>query len=112
MRPSSEQASGSRDDAWYCDLSLERPATGLPRDENEGASARLAIIRNPTLSPAAAKRGFEHAVCDGKETYLAAELLSVWSPTTPKAKAAASFFRESDVEDRFTAAARASLGCD
>ncbi|MER5551180.1 hypothetical protein ABT001_05730 [Streptomyces sp. NPDC002793] len=109
--PLREQTSGSRDDAWFCDLSFEPPTTGLPRDEEEGASARLAIIRNATLLPAAEERGFQHAVCDGKETYFAAELLSVRSPRTPEEKAASSFFRESDVENRFTAAARASLGC-
>ncbi|MEU0299111.1 hypothetical protein ABZ252_06510 [Streptomyces sp. NPDC006175] len=53
----------------------------------------------------------DHAVCDGKETYFAAEVRSVRSPRTPEEKALASFLRESGVEDRFTAA-RASLGCD
>ncbi|MEU0135125.1 hypothetical protein ABZ172_14040 [Streptomyces sp. NPDC006296] len=112
--PLQEQTSGSRDGAWFCDLSLEQPATGPDSDQEHGAFARLAIVQNPALLPGAKERGFAHAVCGGKETYFATDSLTFeWaSPETEKERAAASFFRESDVQDRFIAAARASLDCD
>ncbi|MEV8227438.1 hypothetical protein AB0P41_15540 [Streptomyces sp. NPDC079167] len=112
--PLKEQTSGSRDDAWFCDLSLEQPTTGLARDKEHGAFARLAIIKNPALLPSAKEGKFEHAVCGGKETYFATDSLTfVWaSPETPEERAAASFFPKSDVWDRFTAAARKALACD
>ncbi|WP_406146990.1 hypothetical protein [Streptomyces sp. NBC_01012] len=110
--PLQEQTSGSRDDAWFCDLSLEQPARD--KDQDHGAFARLAIIQNPTLLPGAKEREFEHAVCGGKETYFATDSLTFeWaSPETEKERSAASFFPESDVWDRFTAAARKALACD
>lgn len=109
-----EQTSGSRDDAWFCDLSLEQPTTGLDKDQEHGAFARLAIIQNPALAPSAKERGFEHAVCGGKETYFATDSLTFeWaSPETEEERAAAAFFPKSDVWDRFTAAARTALACD
>ncbi|MEV3933315.1 MULTISPECIES: hypothetical protein [unclassified Streptomyces] len=112
--PLQEQTSGSRDDAWFCDLSLHQPATGLARDQEHGAFARLAIIQNPALLPGAKERGFEHAVCGGKETYFATDSLTFeWaSPETERERAAAAFFPKSDVWDRFTAAARKALACD
>ncbi|MFE4452908.1 hypothetical protein [Streptomyces sp. NPDC056796] len=112
--PLKEQTSGSRDDAWFCDLSLGQPTTGLDRDQKHGPFARLAIIQNPALVPSAKARGFEHAVCGGKETYFATDSLTFeWaSPETEEERAAASFFPESDVWDRFTAAARTALACE
>uniref|UniRef100_A0AAU3GT20 Septum formation-related domain-containing protein n=1 Tax=Streptomyces sp. NBC_01401 TaxID=2903854 RepID=A0AAU3GT20_9ACTN len=111
--PLQEQTSGSRDDAWFCDLSLEELATGLDRDQEHGAFARFAIIQNPALLAGAKERKFEHSVCGGKETYFATDSLTFeWaSPDTQKERAAASFFAESDAWARFTAAARAALDC-
>lgn len=110
--PLREQTSGSRDDAWFCDLSLHQPATGLPRDDDREPFARLAVIRNPALLPAAKERHFDHAVCGGKETYFATDIGYVHSPDTPEEKAAATLVKASDVQNRFTAAARKALACD
>ncbi|MEU8707571.1 hypothetical protein [Streptomyces sp. NPDC048565] len=110
--PLREQTSGSRDDSWFCDLSLDHPATGLPRDDEREPFVRLAIIRNPELLAAAKERRFDHAVCGGKETYFAMDTATyVYAPDTPEEKAEATLFKASDVADRFTEAARASLGC-
>ncbi|MEU9319095.1 hypothetical protein [Streptomyces sp. NPDC048295] len=107
-----QQTSGSFDGAWFCDLSLERPATGLPRDDEHGPFARLAVIRNPELFSGAEKRGFERAVCGGKETYFAMDNLFLEENTKgPVDKAAMDFFRNSSVLERFPKAARTALGC-
>ncbi|MFJ8882718.1 hypothetical protein ACIRJR_04825 [Streptomyces sp. NPDC102402] len=111
--PLREQTSGSRDDAWYCDLSLAQPETGLPRDDDREPFVRLAIIRNPELLAAAKKQRFDHAVCGGKATYFATDSATyVFAPDTPQEKAAATLFKASDVTDRFAEAARAALDCD
>ncbi|MDX3058463.1 hypothetical protein PV394_25555 [Streptomyces sp. NE06-03E] len=111
--PLREQTSGSRDDAWFCDLSLHQPATGLPRDDDREPFARLAVIRNPELLLSAKERHFDHAVCGGKETYFATDIADyVYSPDTPEEKAAATLVKASDVQNRFTAAARTALACD
>ncbi|MFE3515441.1 hypothetical protein [Streptomyces sp. NPDC059166] len=110
--PLTEQTSGSRDDAWFCDLSLAQPATGLPRDDRREPFARLAVVRNPELLTAAKERRFDHAVCGGKETYFATDIASyVYSPDTPGEEAAATLVNASDLTARFTAAARVALDC-
>ncbi|MFD7492492.1 hypothetical protein ACFV8T_08740 [Streptomyces sp. NPDC059832] len=111
--PVQEQTSGSFGDAWFCDLSLEHPVTGLPRDDEHGPFARLAIIRNPELFSGAEKHGFERVVCGGKETYFAMDNLFTEENTEgPVDEAAMDFFRKSSVLDRFPEAARTALGCD
>lgn len=111
--PLQEQTSGSRDNAWFCDLSLAQPDTGLPRDDDREPFVHLAIIRNPELLAAAKEQRFDHAVCDGKETYFATDSATyVFSPDTPQERATATLFKASDVTDRFAEAARAALDCD
>ncbi|MFD7531726.1 hypothetical protein ACFV8E_29655 [Streptomyces sp. NPDC059849] len=110
--PVQEQTSGSFDDAWFCDLSLEHPDTGLPRDNEHGPFARFAIVRNPELFSGARKRGFERAVCQGKETYFGMDnLFSEENTKGPVDEAVMDFFRRSSVLERFPDAARTALGC-
>ncbi|WP_405686494.1 hypothetical protein [Streptomyces sp. NBC_00057] len=111
--PVQEQTSGSRDDAWFCDLSLDEPGDVRKRTDRSGTFARLAIIQNPALFPAAREREFERAVCGGKETYFAMDSLSFeWRTRDPKDEAARTFFQKSLIWDRFPKAARTSLGCE